>query len=116
MSSIDSLDDRLKRLGMNDLYDKVDRSKYSSLSEHDKQLIRKIHPDSDAYQNLDQKCVFCSSKITKKDMTLPNIVYDSAAGAAYGDCLQFVLKKYPDIPVNQLEGKIARIRVEQSNI
>lgn len=95
-----------------------DPNEWIKLTQVEKDNLRKINTDSSAYHHVDEKCFFCNSKITKNDITPPNQVYDTQNGeiVSHGKCLEYVLKKYPQVPISQLEGQIVRIKVDQSVI
>lgn len=73
-----------------------------------------IDPDSEAYQCIGKRCVFCREIITKKDVTKPNKVMESKETdkTAHNDCLAYCMKKYPNVSIAALEGKIERHKIE----
>ena len=114
-----SIDQRINQIEKSDSISyMIDPKIYSNLPEKLKQEIRKIDPDSDRYQSIDRPCFFCKHKITKQDAAPPNEVFDSKLDgeeiSAHGKCLEYVLQKYPEVPMTELEGKIIRVRVDQS--
>lgn len=84
------------------------------LSEENKARMRILNPDSPAYSHIDQKCEFCRNKLTKQDAVFPNKIMEAQNGeiAVHGDCLRYVMKKYPNVPITDLHGKIQRVRVQ----
>lgn len=87
------------------------------LTEEQKITARKIDPDSAAYALVGKKCFFCGTFITRSDITPPNECFESSQDhITHGNCLNYVLKKFPDVPMLQLENKIVRMRVEGTGI
>lgn len=73
---------------------------------------KKPHQDSMAYQLVGKKCVFCRDTITNKDVMPPLGCYENTDGdPAHHTCLQYAMKKYPDVPLDHLKGKIQRTLV-----
>ena len=95
-----------------DLARSIDDDVYRNYTQIQKDKIQKLDKDGNAYQAIDQKCFFCKSVITKKDVLPPNQVYNSVLGSAHGQCLKYVVAKYPDQNILEFEGKIIRQRVE----
>ena len=100
----------------NDIARSIDGDVYRQLTQIQKEKATKLHSESQAYQTVGRKCYFCYSKITKKDASPPNQVYTSVIGVAHGDCLKYVMKKYPNRNILDFEGKIVRMRVEGANL
>ena len=95
-----------------DLARSIDDDVYRNYTQIQKDKIQKLDKDGNAYQAIDQKCFFCKSVITKKDVLPPNQVYNSVLGSAHGQCLKYVVAKYPDQNILEFEGKVIRQRVE----
>ncbi|MDA8040861.1 MAG: hypothetical protein MPJ22_00365 [Pirellulales bacterium] len=78
---------------------------------------RLVDPDSVAYALIGKKCFFCKTKITKKDVTPPNECAESSLGhVTHGNCLNYIMAKYHDKRMVDLEGKVVRMRVEGTNV
>ena len=79
-----------------------------------KAKLRILNPDSPAYANIGKKCHFCREIFEKKDVVFPNGVMDSTTGeySAHKACLNYVMEKYPHVNVNELAGKITRMRIK----
>lgn len=107
MIKIFSIDDRIKQIvSTKNKYEKV-----KMLNQFDSKTLEKIRQPIMKY--VGEFCHFCTNEITKEDTILPNIVYDSTQGhIAHGDCLNYCLKKHPDIPLSQLEGSIKKEKVD----
>ena len=86
---------------------------YDYISESTKEILRQLNPDSPAYANIGKKCCFCRETFKKEDCVFPNKIMDSQTMeySAHGNCLDYVMKKYPNVPINDLHGKIQRVRV-----
>jgi len=102
------------------------RHNIGQMSSIDKRIEALCNLDSKTLQSIrvpihadreDEKCFLCNGKITKQDSILPNVVFESIMGhVSHGECLEYAQKKYPNIPITQLERKIVRIKVEQSKL
>lgn len=89
---------------------------FSSMTELQKERTRILNQDSEAYQLVGRKCFFCGVKLEKKDVMPPSQSYESTIGVSHGDCLKYVMKKYPNQHIEKFENKIIRMRVEGANL
>ena len=65
-----------------------------------------------AYAYVGQKCFFCKDVFTLKDsMTKDKIWFSQLDHATHKECIEYIMKKYPKMPMAELEGKIERRRV-----
>ena len=94
----------------------IDDEVYKNYTQIQKDKATKLSNESQAYQTVGRKCFFCYNKITKKDASPPRQVYTSVIGVAHGDCLKYVMSKYPNRNILDFEGKVVRMRVEGSNL
>ena len=64
-----------------------------------------------------ENCHFCRTKLTKKDFQNLNVLNaTNTEYRAHRDCLEFIMAKYPTVPMHELSGKLNRTRVDLSNI
>lgn len=112
MSSIDQRIQTIKKdLRSDGVGYTIDPKTWINLPEKLKNKLREIDPNSRAVSLIGEKCFFCKHEITKRDVTPPNQVYDSQLGhTCHGKCLDYIIKKYPQVPMNQLEGQIVRVK------
>lgn len=94
----------------------IDDSVYRSMTELQKERTRILNQDSDAYQLVGKKCYFCKMKLKRVDVMPPSQAYESKIGVAHGDCLKYVIAKYPNQHIENFEGKIVRMRVEGAKL
>ena len=95
-----------------DLARSVDDDIYRQMTQLQKDKLQKLDKDGNAYQAIGVKCFFCKDIISKKDVLPPRQVYNSVLGSAHGDCLKYIVAKYPDHNILEFEGKVIRQRVE----
>ena len=65
---------------------------------------------------LDEKCNFCHGIITERERRAGLELKSSFGHIAHRDCLEYVMHKYPNVPITELEGKINRTRVELTTL
>lgn len=107
-----SIDQRISKITNTRKYD--DRIKtLNSLSQKTKDQIRKP-----IEKFVEERCQFCQEIITKEDTTLPNVIMESKLGSetliSHGDCLEYLMKKYPFKSVNESVGCFNREDVKRA--
>ena len=99
-----------------DLARTIDDAEYAALTQMQKDRLSKLNQDSEAYALVGRKCFFCGIALERKDVQPPKQAYESKLGVAHGDCLKYVMSKYPNRNVLDFENKIIRMRVEGANL
>ena len=99
-----------------DVASSIDDEAYKQLTQMQKERLAKLNQDSEAYALVGRKCFFCGVALEKKDVQPPRQAYESRIGVAHGDCLKYVMRKYPNRNILDFENKVVRMRVEGVNL
>lgn len=94
----------------------IDDDAYRQLTQIQKDKLSQLNQDSEAYALVGRKCFFCGIALKREDVQPPKQAYESRIGVAHGDCLKYVMKKYPNRNILDFENKVIRMRVEGANL
>ena len=102
----------MKTLGSNSFSEEVSKKfeEYKNMSQKLKDLEKKLDTDSDAYSHIGKKCVLCREVIVKHDVQSPNFIMQNNNGpeVCHAQCMDYCIKKYPNVSMTELYGKIRR--------